>query len=236
MNPCPLLENHAGIWLFSAEQLNQDFAQGKRYASGLRNIVAMDWNPYQNQLYVVQHGRDSLHDLFPSLYTEKQSAELPAEQFLALREGFVGSWPYAYWDHFKNVFVQSPEYGGDGEKTSDQYTPPLYGFPAHYAPNDLLFYKGEQFPEKYRKGTFVAFHGSWNRLGFEQKGYHVQFLPMEDGKPSGEAEIFISGFAGDKEITASSQARYRPMGLSMLNDGSLLIVDSKEGRIWKVTF
>jgi glucose/arabinose dehydrogenase len=109
-----------------------------------------------SKLYVVQHGRDSLNELFPDIFTPLQSAELPAEEFLALSEGYVGAWPYAFWDHFKNQFIVAPEYGGDGQQTTDQYTAPIYGFPAHYAPNDLIFYKGLGIALDFSKRDFKS--------------------------------------------------------------------------------
>ena len=44
MNPCPQLEWHGGIWQFDADRLNQTQKDGKRYATGIRSVVAMDWN------------------------------------------------------------------------------------------------------------------------------------------------------------------------------------------------
>ncbi|HRH61283.1 MAG TPA: sorbosone dehydrogenase, partial [Chitinophagaceae bacterium] len=79
MSPCPILDSAGGIWKFSAAKMNQTYGDGVRYATGLRNVVGLDWNTETNSLFVMQHGRDQLHDLFPDLYTNKQSAELPAE-------------------------------------------------------------------------------------------------------------------------------------------------------------
>ena len=79
MMPCPILEKAGGIWQFSADKLNQSYPEGIKYATGLRNVVGLDWNTQLNQLFVMQHGRDQLHDLFPELYDDKASAELPAE-------------------------------------------------------------------------------------------------------------------------------------------------------------
>jgi len=42
-----------------------------------------------------------------------------------------------------------------------------------------------QFPERYRGGAFIAFHGSWNRAPFPQGGYNVVFQPLANGKPTG---------------------------------------------------
>jgi mono/diheme cytochrome c family protein len=113
---------------------------------------------------------------------------------------------------------------------------PLLGFPGHWAPNDLLFYEGDQFPEKYRHGAFIAFHGSWNRLGHEQQGYKVIFIPMQDGKPSGEFEVFADGFLGPNPINNPSDAYFRPCGLAEGPDGSVYISDSQHGRVWRVMY
>jgi mono/diheme cytochrome c family protein len=132
----------------------------------------------------------------------------------------------------------APEYGGDGEKTGRcvEAKDPLLGFPGHWGPNDLLFYQGDLFPEKYKNGAFVAFHGSWNRLGHEQQGYNVVFIPMENGLPSGEWEVFADGFKGPEPIESSADAIYRPCGLAEGPDGSLYIADSQQGRIWRIMY
>ena len=85
-------------------------------------------------------------------------------------------------------------------------------FPAHWAPNDLKIYKGTQFPQSYRGGAFIAFHGSWNRSSGPQAGYNVVFQPIADGKASGKYTIFADGFAG-KDGTSSAQ--HRPTGLAV---------------------
>jgi glucose/arabinose dehydrogenase len=130
----------------------------------------------------------------------------------------------------------APEYGGDGQKEATGYADPLIGLPAHWAPNDLLFYKGSQFPERYKKGAFIAFHGSTNRTPYPQAGYIVAFVPFENGKPTGTWEVFADGFAGVDLISSKEDAQYRPMGLAEGPDGALYISDSKKGKIWCVRF
>ena len=82
----------------------------------------------------------------------------------------------------------------------------MIGFPAHWAPNDLLFYTGDQFPEHYKNGAFIAFHGSTIRAPYSQAGYFVGFVPFKDGKPSGEWEVFADGFAGMDTIVNTTDA------------------------------
>jgi glucose/arabinose dehydrogenase len=236
-DPCPILQNAGGIWQFKANKLNQSYAQSVRYATGIRNIVGIDWNNRENQLYAVQHGRDQLSQFWPDKYNDQQSAELPAEEFFLVKKGSDFGWPYCYYDQMQKKKVQSPEYGGDGKtvgRCADK-TQPIMGFPGHWAPNDLLFYTGTMFPEKYRNGAFIAFHGSWNR-GSKQEGFHVIFVPFKNGKPSGNYEIFADGFAGAATIAGPNQAKYRPCGLAQGPDGALYISESQKGKIWKVVY
>jgi glucose/arabinose dehydrogenase len=235
-DPCPLLDSVGGIWQFKADKLNQSYPEGVRYCTGIRNIVGLDWNNTNNALYAMQHGRDNLNSLFPDLYNEDESAELPAEELFKINKGDNFGWPYCYFDWQQNKKVLAPEYGGDKKKEGRcaDMKKPVFGFPGHWAPNGLLFYTGSQFPEKYRNGAFIAFHGSWNRAPKPQAGYFVVFLPFKDGMPSGPYEIFADGFAG--ETREPSKARFRPCGLAMAPDGSLYISDDKKGRIWKVMY
>ena len=203
-----------------------------------RNIVGLNWNDNINELYGMQHGRDQLSQLFPNLYSDEQNAELPAEEFLEIRKGNDFGWPYCYYDQFQKKLVLGPEYGGDGKKQgrcADKDLP-ILAFPGHWAPNDLLFYTGKMFPAKYYNGAFIAFHGSWNRAPLKQAGYFVVFVPMKDGKPSGDYEIFANGFMGSKIIMGPGQAKYRPCGLAQGPDGALYISDDVQGRIWKIVY
>ena len=239
LDPCPELERHGGIWRFRADALQQtQTGDGKRMATGMRQTVAMDWNPLTGELYAVQHGRDQLHQLWPDRFTVEQNAELPAEEFLLIREGSNFGWPYCYYDHLQDKRVLAPEYGGDGEKVGrcDRYDDPILAFPGHWAPNDLLFYTGDQFPKRYRGGAFVAFHGSWNRAPLPQRGYNVIFVPFSGRRPVGEWETFADGFTGRERIRSPRQARFRPMGLALVPDGTLYISDSQKGRIWRVVY
>jgi glucose/arabinose dehydrogenase len=92
------------------------------------------------------------------------------------------------------------------------------------------------FPEKYRHGAFIAFHGSWNRAPLRQAGYNVVFVPMKDGKPNGQWEIFADGFAGKEMIKSTRDAEHRPCGLAQGPDGSIYISDDVKGAIYKIIY
>jgi len=228
---CPVLDSAGGIWQFKADKTNQQYGEGQRYATGLRNVVGLD-----NTLYVMQHGRDQL-TMFPEYFDAGKNAELPAECMFRLNKGDNAGWPYSYYDPIQKKKMLSPEYGGDGKKEAgNEFIDPVAAYPAHIAPNGLLFYTGSMFPEKYKNGAFIAFHGSWNRAPEPQAGYFVVFQPFKDGKPFGEWEIFADGFSGSKENTASGKAEHRPCGLAQGPDGSLYISDDAKGRIYRIIY
>ena len=237
-DPCPILETAGGIWQFKANKLNQSYPEGVRYCTGIRNIVGLDWNRKEKQLYAMQHGRDQLHDFYPDMYDDKQSAELPAEEMFLVKKGSNFGWPYCYYDEFQNKKILGPEYGGDAKKQGrcagvDQ---PIMAFPGHLAPNALLFYTGSQFPEHYRNGAFICFHGSWNRAPESQAGFFVVFVPFKNGKPSGKYEVFADGFTGVAVVKGPGQAKHRPMGLAMGPDGAIYVSDDVKGTIWKIVY
>ncbi len=237
-NGNPLLVDHGGIWKFDANKTGQKQSDGVRYATGLRSIVAMEWDPQSKSLYALNHGRDDFRMLWPNIYSPWESAMLPSEEFFKVREGLDGGWPYYYYDQIREKKLLNPEFGGDKVKEGNgaKLDKPLIGFPGHFAPNDLLFYKGKQFPERYKNGAFIAFHGATNRAPYPQAGYIIAFVPFKDGKPSGPWEVFADGFAKVDPIVNVSNAVYRPMGLAEGPDGSLYISDTEKGKIWRVMF
>ena len=238
LDPCPLLELNGGIWQFDANKPGQLQQNGIRYCTGIRNCVALDWNTATNGLFALQHGRDQLAMLAPEYFNDEQSAELPSEEFLQIDKGDDFGWPYCYYDHLQGKKVLAPEYGGDGKKTGrcEGKKDPILGFPGHLAPNDLLFYTGDQFPARYKNGAFIAFHGSWNRAPLPQKGFFVVFVPFENGKPAGEWEIFADGFSGLDIVVGPGDAAHRPTGLAQGPDGALYVSDTMKGRIWKISY
>ncbi|MEZ0483953.1 PQQ-dependent sugar dehydrogenase [Fibrella aquatica] len=234
MMPCPLLDSAAGIWRFKSNVPNQTFADGERFATGLKNVVGLDWNAATNSLFVMQHGRGSFDDFYPQYYTPQQSAELPAETMYEVHQGDDAGWPYVYYDHIQKKKILAPEYGGDGKKLGTAKTiDPVAAFPAHMGPNALLFYTGSAFPARYRNGAFVAFHGQSQSL---HKGYLIGFVPFKNGKPSGPWEIFADNFAGTDLVKPTGPVQHRPCGLAQGPDGSLYVTDDMNGTLFKISY
>jgi len=235
---CPHLIDHGGIWKFSEDKLNQTQSQGKRYATGMRSVIGMDWDRSTNSLYAVVHGRDYLHMLWPGLFSPWESAVLPADELLKVDQGIDGGWPYYYYDQIQKKKLLNPEYGGDKIKQGNgaKLAQPIVGFPGHFAPNDILFYKGNQLPERYKKGAFVVLHGSTIRQPYPQGGYFIAFVPILNGKATGPWEVFADGFIQSDPVITAITAGYRPMGITEGPDGSLYISETEKGKIWRVMF
>jgi glucose/arabinose dehydrogenase len=234
-DPCPELDSRAGIWRYDASRLRQTHDVSHRFATGIRNAVGLTWNPDFHALYATQHGRDDLHNIYPKLYSAEKSDDTPSEMLMKVQSGDDYGWPYCYHDRTLRRLVLSPEFGGDANKAgrcADKKTP-ILAFPGHWAPDALLFYRGAQFPARYRDGVFVTFHGSWNRNG-RQQGYKVVFVPFAGGAPRDSAETFADGFAGGRMDPGG--AEHRPVGLAEGPDGALYITDDQTGRVWRIVY
>jgi glucose/arabinose dehydrogenase len=226
-DPCKELESRAGVWQFSASRLGQRFADGRRFATGLRNAIAITTNPGTGVLYAGVHGRDQLSDNWG--FSSEVNANNPGEELVRIQAGDDFGWPYCYYSNQYKKKVLAPDYGGDGEKVGRCAAAknPLMSFPGHWAPMAITFYPGDQFGPTYKGGLFIAFHGSWNRAPLPQEGYRVVFVPFANGKPTGE----YSTFATDK----GSPTSLRASGVAVAPDGSLYISADQNGKIWRVT-
>ena len=233
-NPCPLLTNSGGIWRFDTRRLKQTQADGERWATGIRNIVAITMDPTGRVPWGTQHGRDLLAGNWGKthpVFTDAKSADNPGEEMFRLTKGTDFGWPYCYYDRDLRQKVLAPEYGGDGAKQGRcaSVGQPMATFPGHWAPDAMAFYTGRAFPARYRGGAFVAFHGSWNRAPMPQAGFNVVFQPFANGRPAGAYTIFADGFRG-----GSSEQLRRPAGLTVAPDGSLIVTDDKGGRVYRI--
>ena len=237
LDPCPQRVRQASVWRFDAERLGQTQEDdGYQFVTGTRNIVGIGWDPSTRGIYAVQHGRDALGSLWD--FDDEGNAEIPSEELLRLTDGADFGWPFCYHDRFQGKRLLAPEYGGDGLEVGDcaQYSEPLVAFPGHWAPNDLLFYTGDQFPEQYRNGVFVVFHGSWNRAPLEQGGYQVAFASRASDEFTGDWETFADGFKGATRLMAPQDATHRPVGIAQGPDGSVFVTDDVGGRIWRILY
>ena len=235
-DPCPELETRAGVWRFDAGRTGQRLEDGERFATGMRNVVALTARPSDGQLFGVQHGRDQLAENWG--FSAEYNAANPGEELFRIDRGDDFGWPYCYWSTEVDRKVLAPEYGGDGREVGRCASKerPVVVFPGHWGPNAIVFYTGRRFPERYRGGAFVAFHGSWNRAPLPQAGYNVTFVPFRDGRAAGSYEVFADGFKGQEPLHSPGQAAHRPSGVAVGPDGALYVSDDQGGRIWRIEY
>jgi len=96
--PCPQLERQAAVWRFPAGAAGLAQSDGERYITGVRNVIAMDWNTAADALYFAMHGRDQLNTLWPERFDAADNAEMPAEEFHRATPGADYGWPYTFYD------------------------------------------------------------------------------------------------------------------------------------------
>lgn len=193
-------------------ELAPDGSGMRVFASGLRNPVGMAWEPTTGALWTAVNERDGLGD------------DLPPDFITRVRDGAFYGWPYAYWGTHED-----PRHAGRRPDLVARSVTPDFATGAHTATINLHFYRGRQFPARYRGGAFVAQRGSWNRT--ELAGYRVAFVPFSGGRPAGTMEDFLTGFVAsgtDRDVFG------RPVGLAELADGSLLISDDASNVVWRV--
>lgn len=193
---------------------NLDGSGHEVFASGTRNPIGMHWLPGSNTLWAAIQERDGLgDDLVPDFFTHIQQG------------GFYG-WPYAYVGP-----NEEPRTAGQRPDLVKQTIVPDVLLPSHVAVLDYAFYTGRQFPAAYRGGAFLAYHGSSNRA--QRVGYSVVFIPFKDGKPSGPAQDFLTGWMMGPD---QREVWGRPVAVCQMADGSLLVSEDGNNRIWRVSF
>lgn len=189
-------------------RMNLDGSGYEPVALGVRNSVGMAWHPETGDLWFTDNGRDELGDNIPS-------CELNFAPKAKMHFGF----PYCHGGS-----VLDPQWGKD--KKCEQYVSPVALLGPHVAPLGLSFYAGGQFPESYKNQLFVAEHGSWNRT--QKIGYRINLITL-NGNALVSDTVFADFMDGEKVIG-------RPVDIAWLKDGSMLVSDDENGRIYRIRY
>lgn len=190
-------------------RMNPDGSERETYARGIRNSVGFAWHPETEELWFTDNGRDMLGDDLP-----------PDELNNATTQGQHFGYPYCHAG-----FVLDPKYGPG--KDCNDYRAPAQKLGAHVASLGLTFYTGEMFPSDYYGQLFIAEHGSWNRS--KKAGYRITRVRLVDGV-SVAYEPFATGWLQNESVSG------RPVDLLILPDGSMLVSDDREGKIYRIRY
>ncbi len=208
--PCNRCDSRDPLFA-SITRMNADGTGIEPVALGVRNSVGFAWHPETGQLWFTDNNADWLGDDNP-----------PGEMNILTEEGQHFGYPYC---HAMNS--PDPWYQRDG--ACDEYEPPTQELGPHVAALGMLFYQGDQFPEKYHGQAIVAEHGSWNRT--ERIGYRLTLVTTENGVGTGY-EDFVTGWIGAPE----ERAWGRPVDVLELPNGEILVSDDRADVIYRIWY
>lgn len=194
-------------------EVNPDGSGERIFASGLRNPVGVDWNPaVPGELWAAVNERDKLGD------------DLVPDYITSVKEGGFYGWPYSYYGQ-----ILDPRLGGQGKDLVARAIVPDVPTGNHTATLGFTFYNKTAFPPAYRNGAFIGQRGSWNRS--QMVGYKIAYVPFANGKPTGAPQDFLTGFIASE---SASTVYGRPVDVTVLPDGSLLVNDDAGNTLWQV--
>ncbi|WP_263368967.1 PQQ-dependent sugar dehydrogenase [Edaphobacter bradus] len=183
----------------------------KIYASGLRNAVGLAVNA-AGAVWVSVNERDGLGD------------NLPPDFVTHIQEGGFYGWPWYYIG--ANPDPSLPP--SHPELAAMTIVPDTLLQP-HFAPLQIAFYTGSQFPAIYNGDIFVAAHGSWNRS--IRSGYELLRVLLQNGTATGVYEDFMTGF-----VNADGTVWGRPVGVTVGSDGALYVSDDASNSVWRIAY
>ena len=192
-------------------RIDQNGNNREIFADGLRNPVGLDFHPETGELWTNDNQVDGMGDDTP-----------PGElnRITAMGQNFGFPW-------YGGGKVRTEEYK-NSEPPADAVHP-VVETTAHAADLGIVFYTGNKFPDRYKKGVFTAQHGSWNRT--VPAGARVLFTPLNEDGTAGEQEEFAVGW-----LTPDGEYIGRPTALAQLRDGSLLVSDDFAGAIYRISY
>lgn len=184
------------------------------YAKGLRNSVALVWDSKRQVLIQGENSRDAINKFAPQIST----SDFPHDELNVVEKGNHYGWPYCYdnnlscpeWTHLK----------------CEGYKKPYLFLPPHSAPLAALYYSGNLFPAWYQGRLLMSLHG------YEPKGHRIVAFKRDDkGLPTGVPQSLVYGWDSKGEQKYGS-----PVGLTQLNDGSLLIVEDTNLKVLRLFY
>ena len=184
-DPCTELETRAGIWRFDANKPGQSFSPGERFATGIRNGMGI----------ARRAGRQAVRDPARPRPAPRRTGRRSSRRRQVLggesRRGAAAGEPGRRLRLAVLLLLDGGEEARDGAgvrrrrqedgslRRQEGAAPPCSLRTGRRCRSSST--RATSFPERYRNGAFIAFHGSWNRAPEPQGGYRVVFQPMANG-------------------------------------------------------
>jgi glucose/arabinose dehydrogenase len=205
----------AGIW-----QVDPKTWKHQIYATGLRNTIGIDFHPQTGELWGLDNGGDGKGNKWP-----------PEEVNKIVKGGNYG-FPFVYGKREIDKTKDDPP-GNVKSAFAANTVPSVLELPAHMAPIDFKFFRGQAgIPADFTGDALAAFHGSWNRS--KLVGYKVQRIRFQNGVAVG-AEDFVTGFLKPAFPLFGRKAYIgRPTGLAITDNGVIYLSDDANGVIYAI--
>lgn len=199
---------NAGIWKVKlSNNSERKTITTEAVARGLRNSMGLALHPITQKLYQAENSLDLKEE------------NLPYEEINLIEPGAHYGWPYCHSNNqvtveFKNV-VSSKD-------CTTKYHPALINMPAHVAPLGLMFYQNQKIAALQGK-MLVSWHG-YRDAGQKVVSYSLdtQGMPL-----SPKPELIIFNWSAKLNVRPKGS----PVGLTELNDGSVLVIDDKNSSV-----
>lgn len=202
----------AAVWKVSlSNDAQRNAVKVSAFSRGLRNSMALTVHPVSGLVIQGENGLDLPDE------------ERPYEELNILEEGKHYGWPYC---HSRGEVAPGFKSKVTGEMCAKNFALPKIFMPAHTAPLGLLYYKGELLPQLKNK-LLVGWHG------YQKYGQRIVAYPVDElGAPTdSQYQEVVFGWKAQEGV----RPRGAPTGLTQLNDGSILVLDDKNGALLRIS-
>lgn len=202
----------AAVWRVKlSDDAQRKTLEAASFSRGLRNSMALAVHPISGLVIQGENGIDL------------PSEELPYEELNILKQDAHYGWPYCH-----SSGQVTPDFEGvmTPEMCLKKYVLPKIFMPAHTAPLSLLYYRNNLLSPLKNK-LLVTWHGR------KKYGHRIVAYPVDEkGFPtSNNYEQIVFGW----DALSGVRPMGAPVGLTTLNDGSVLVIDDLNAAILRIS-